>query len=235
MALGSFGAFLVVESVKRASARDASPLARLVDVVTSRDDRERTSVDQSLGRLWKRLEARVTGGGFAVLSGAIGTEPATSQELAFLKSFGKTPVRATGTFVGHGFESQFFMNVALAALVASRGQFNYQADGFGMEWKPGSPIENVLVTGTGHRRGEGLALLERIRHAWSTPIMVMMDDKGRPGVAVTGIGLITALGVGKASATGRDWRKVIPASSHQALRYRRAPHHNCRYRRYRCQ
>jgi 3-oxoacyl-[acyl-carrier-protein] synthase II len=165
LALGSFGTFLVVESIKHARARDARPLARLADVVTSRDDRERTGVDQSLSRLWKRLEARVTCGGFAVLSGAIGTEPATSQELAFLKSFDKTPVHATGTFVGHGFESQFSMNVALAALVASRGQLDSQADDLGMDWKSDHPIENVLVTGTGHRRGEGLALVERIHHA----------------------------------------------------------------------
>ena len=51
----------------------------------------------------------------AVLSGATGAEPATAEERAFLEAHNDIAVRATGSYLGHGVEPQFAMNVALAA------------------------------------------------------------------------------------------------------------------------
>ena len=51
-----------------------------------------------------------------MISGATGAEPATAEERAFLASTPDIAVRATGTYLGHGFEPQFPMNVALAAM-----------------------------------------------------------------------------------------------------------------------
>jgi 3-oxoacyl-[acyl-carrier-protein] synthase II len=161
---GSFGAFLVVESRSHAARRGARPLAQLAAVVTDRTDRKYSGVDQSFDRLWKAVEARARCGRLAVLSGAIGIEPATSQERAFLDRFTDAPMRATGSHIGHGFEPQFAMNVALAALASSRGRMFADPARAGRQPQEAS-IDRVLVTGTGHRRGEGLALVERVHDA----------------------------------------------------------------------
>ena len=80
---------------------------------------------------------------------------------SFLASFGDTPIRATGTYFGYGFETQFSMNVALAALATSKGILFPSDNTCGVERETGGPIDTVLVTGTGHWRGEGLALVEK--------------------------------------------------------------------------
>jgi 3-oxoacyl-[acyl-carrier-protein] synthase II len=162
VAPGSFGAFLLIESRSHAERRGARPLARLAAVATGRIDRARGGVDQSFDRLWKTLEPRAMHGRMAVLSGAAGAEPATSQERAFLERFAQTPLRATGSYIGHGSEAQFSMNVALAALGSSQGRLFPPADRCGLEREAQGPIEQVLVTAAGHRRGEGLALVERV-------------------------------------------------------------------------
>src|SRR5205823_9009765 len=54
--------------------------------------------------------------GIAVLSGATGAQPATAEERAWLMSMSALPVRATGSYLGHGLEPQFAMNIALATL-----------------------------------------------------------------------------------------------------------------------
>ena len=160
IALGSFGAFLVIESKAHATARKARPMARLAAVVTDRVNRSRVGVDRSFERMWKTLAAPEQDR-IAVLSGACGAEPVTSQEQAFLATLGGVPVRATGTYVGHGFESQFSMNVALAALASSRGKF-FESDEGGSRREPDGPVARFLVTAAGHRRGEGLALVEPV-------------------------------------------------------------------------
>jgi 3-oxoacyl-[acyl-carrier-protein] synthase II len=99
----------------------------------------------------------------AILSGAAGAEPATSEEGSFLSSFGDIPIRATASSVGYGFESQFSMNVALAALATSKGTLFPSANVIGGERETARPVDTVLVTGTGHWRGEGLALVEKAR------------------------------------------------------------------------
>ena len=70
--------------------------------------------------------------------------------------------RATGTHLGHGVEPQFAMNVALAAIALQHGRLFSSHDTTGFEREPTAPLRQAVVTGVGHWRGEGLALVERI-------------------------------------------------------------------------
>src|SRR6202048_400168 len=117
MVLGSFGAFLVLEARSHAEARGAKPLARLLAVLSDRSRRSDSAVTATLAGIWQRRAPTRAAGQIAILSGATGTEPATSDERYWLKTMPELPVRATGSYIGHGFEPQFAMNVALATVV----------------------------------------------------------------------------------------------------------------------
>jgi 3-oxoacyl-[acyl-carrier-protein] synthase II len=160
-ALGSMGAFLVLESSDNARARGANPLARLTSVVNARSDRKPGDVTATLGRLWDKIAPRPGKAG-AVISGATGVEPATSEERAFLASHPEFVVRATGTRIGHGVEPQFAMNIALAAIALQRGALFASQDATGFERAGEQALAQAVVTGVGHWRGEGLALVEKI-------------------------------------------------------------------------
>ena len=71
-------------------------------------------------------------------------------------------VRATGSYLGHGLEPQFPMNIALATVVLGHGSLFPSCDSTGLERSTTEDLTQVLVTGVGHWRGEGLALVERI-------------------------------------------------------------------------
>ena len=157
-ALGSLGAFLVIESRKHAEARGAKRLARLSAVHADRSSRNPGDVTAGLAKLWSKIAGSLHKGKVAVISGASGAAPATAEERAFLDQHGDVAVRATGTYLGHALEPLFPMNVALAALAVSRGSL----------FPPGSSVERpmdgsltqAVVTSVGHWRGEGLALVE---------------------------------------------------------------------------
>ncbi len=159
-ALGSLGAFLVLEERQHAQKRGASPIARLTRVVSDRAVREPGAITQTLETLWRSLAPQASG--CAVLSGATGAEPATGDERAFLKAHAALPVRATGTFIGHGFEPQFPMNIALAALCVNRRRLFPPHDRSGTEQAAEGSIQRIVVTGVGHWRGEGMALVEAV-------------------------------------------------------------------------
>jgi 3-oxoacyl-[acyl-carrier-protein] synthase II len=161
MALGSLGAFLVLEARDHAEARQAKPFARLSRVVSDRSNRPAGSITAALERMWDTLAPQQ--GQVAVVSGATGAEPATGEERAFLGGHPDVAVRATGSRLGHGFEPQFAMNIALAALALGRGELFAPGDTSGVETvRPGS-LEQIVVTGVGHWRGEGMALVEQAR------------------------------------------------------------------------
>jgi 3-oxoacyl-[acyl-carrier-protein] synthase II len=162
MALGSFGAFLVIESRTHAEQRGARPLARLVSVVSDRCRREPGMVLHSLRGLWAKLAPAVDPAHAAVLSGATGIEPITSEEREFLTGLPGLPVRATGTHLGHGVEAQFVLNIALAALAVGRGTLFPSRDSTGLEQPMAASLRQALVTGVGLWRGEGMALVEAI-------------------------------------------------------------------------
>ena len=160
MALGSLGAFLVLEGAEHAAARGAKALARLSRVMSDRTRRRPGEAGAALARMWDSVAPQVSPQHAAIISGATGAEPATSEEHDFLKGRG-VPVRATGTYIGHGPEAQFPMNVAIAALALGRGAL-YPADGGSDIGSSSGPLRQVIVTGVGHWRGEGIALLEGI-------------------------------------------------------------------------
>jgi 3-oxoacyl-[acyl-carrier-protein] synthase II len=160
-ALGSMGAFLVLESRSHAEARGAKPVARLAGVVNARSDRKPGDVAATLGRLWDEV-APARGKSGAIISGATGVEPATSEERAFLGAHPEFAVRATGTHLGHGVEPQFAMNIALAAIAIQRGALFASQDATGFERPADGALAQAVVTGVGHWRGEGLALVEKV-------------------------------------------------------------------------
>ena len=161
-ALGSLGAFLVLETRAHAEARGAKPLARLTAVLSDRAKRQQGSVTAGLSRLWDKVKDKIKAGQAAVLSGATGAEAATAEERAFLEAHGDLAVRATGSYLGHGLEPQFPMNVALAAVALGHGSLFPPCDSTGLERPMSGPLSQVLVTSVGHWRGEGLALVEKV-------------------------------------------------------------------------
>ncbi len=161
-ALASLGAFLVVEARDHAEKRGAKPLSRLTAVVSDRANRKPGTITQALSRLWDKLKDRIKVGHAAILSGATGANPATGEERQFLEQHPDLAVRATGSYLGHGLEPQFPINIALATVALGRGSLFPPCDSTGLERPMNGDLTQVLVTGVGHWRGEGLALVERI-------------------------------------------------------------------------
>jgi len=162
LAVGSLGAFLVIEGRDYAEARGAKPLARLATVLSDRSSRGGGAITTALASLWDKIKDKVKSGHAAVLSGATGAEPATSEERAFLEANPDLAVRATGSYLGHGAEPQFIVNVALAAIALGYGKLFPPCDNTGLEKPMDADLSQVLVTGVGHWRGEALALVERV-------------------------------------------------------------------------
>ena len=162
MVLGSLGAFLVLEARGHAEARNAKPLARLSGVLSERSNRTAGTIPAALARLWQRLVPPPMPAGIAVISGATGAQPATGEERAWLKTLPDVPVRATSSILGHGFEPQFAMNIALAALALGREKLFPAMDSSGVEREYEGPLERVAVTAVGHWRGEGMALVDAV-------------------------------------------------------------------------
>jgi 3-oxoacyl-[acyl-carrier-protein] synthase II len=163
MATGSLGAFLVIEEKTHALARSASPLARLSVVLCGHARRRRGAIIATLERLWDDIAPRLKAGGCAMISGASGIEPITTEEREFLASRRDIAVRATASHLGHGIEAQFPMNIALAALAVSRGRLFPSFDPSGFERAMDAPLRQVVVTAVGQSVGEGLALIEAER------------------------------------------------------------------------
>ena len=160
-ALGSGGVFLVIESRAHAEARGAKPFARLSSVVADRAPRKHSGeITSVLESLWSKVGARA--GSTAIITGATGAEPATAEERAFLRAHPELPVRATGTTFGHMLETQFPLGLAVAALSLSRKSLFPPADSSGQEIEMSKPPTQIVVIGTGHWRGEGMALVEAV-------------------------------------------------------------------------
>jgi 3-oxoacyl-[acyl-carrier-protein] synthase II len=158
---GSAGVFLVIESKAHALARGAKPFARLSNVVADQARRKHPGeVTASLKALWSKLGKLKDKG--AIITGATGAEPVTSEERTFLGEHPDFAVRATGTSFGHTMEAQFPLGIGLAALAISRGALFPSNDSTGLEIEMPSPPTQIVVIGAGHWRGEGMALVEAI-------------------------------------------------------------------------
>jgi len=170
--MGSLGAFLVLESDAHAKARGRKPYGRISAVASgqakrSTDERyEAGNADPLLQELNAKLDAPLRPGALGVLSGASGVESATSNELGWLdglESNGVAPaIRAFGTLLGHSVEAHFPAGLALAALAIAEGRFFRPFDDSGRERLFEGAPTRLLVTGWGHWRGEGLALVETV-------------------------------------------------------------------------
>jgi 3-oxoacyl-[acyl-carrier-protein] synthase II len=165
MALGNMGAFLMLESRKHAQARGARAHARIKTVRSDRAARQPGDIEATLRRQWESIAGEINRERAAVISGASGLEPATSAEHLLLKEIG-LPIRNTGTYIGHGVETQFMANLAIASAAVERGRL-YPAGGPDPAGGPAdagagpSDLSQVVVTGIANWRGEGLALIER--------------------------------------------------------------------------
>ena len=161
VALGSIGAFLVIEAREHAEARGAKPLARIAAVRSDHSKRAPSDVTVTLAREFDAIKDKIDTGHAAVLSGATGSAVATAEERAFLEAHPDLAVRATGTYLGHGPEPQFVMNIALAAIALGHASLFPPCDASGLERPMSGELRQVVVTGVGHWRGEGMALIER--------------------------------------------------------------------------
>jgi 3-oxoacyl-[acyl-carrier-protein] synthase II len=154
------GAFLVLESKEHALKRGAKPRARISKVYSDRNARTEGAAEANLRREWQAISAEVDRKHAAIISGAAGLEPATSAELTVLKDIG-LPVRNTGTYIGHGVDSQFMANLAIGCAVIEHGKL-FAPTGTGDIGESPPGLSQVVVTSVGNWRGEGLALLERV-------------------------------------------------------------------------
>ena len=163
-ALGSLGAFLVIEGRDYAEKRGAKPLARLTAVrLRPLAATSRASVTEALDRLWDKLKQRLRPGQCRDSLRRDGRRPGDRRGTGLSRSAtADLAVRATGTYLGHGMEPQFAMNVALAAIALGHGSLFPPHDPTGLERPMNGDLQQVLVTGVGHWRGEGLALVERV-------------------------------------------------------------------------
>ncbi len=162
LVLGSLGAFLVLEERAHAERRGAKPLARLSRIASDRTQRRPGDIVQAIERMWSACEPELSPAGLAVISGASGAEPATSEERRFLEAHAGIPVRATGSYIGHSMEPQFIMNIGLAALTLGHGRLFPTHDPAGFEQPMEGGLRQVVVTSIGYWRGEGLALVDAV-------------------------------------------------------------------------
>jgi 3-oxoacyl-[acyl-carrier-protein] synthase II len=162
MALGSIGAFLVLEQAQHARARGAQPIAKLTQVLSETAPSNDSARTAALESLWSALQPSLASSGVGIVSGASGAEPATAIERAFLNQLGERPLRASGSHTGHGLQAQFPMNVGIAALLLQQGRLYPASDAFERRVQADDAVRQIVVTGVGRHYGEGLALLEAV-------------------------------------------------------------------------
>ncbi|MEE9586431.1 MAG: beta-ketoacyl-ACP synthase II, partial [Hyphomicrobiaceae bacterium] len=161
----SIGAFLVLEDRANADARGAKVYAEIQEVFSARCNRERGAAASNAQTQFSAIEDGLHDGPLAILSGASGAEPTTSEELGFLRSLGQqgheVAVRTYGTILGHGVEAHFPLGIALAALAVHNGAFFPPFDRSGVEREFAGRPEQIIITNWGHWRGEALALVDK--------------------------------------------------------------------------
>jgi 3-oxoacyl-[acyl-carrier-protein] synthase II len=164
MIMGSAGAFLVLESRKHAEARGAKPYARINTVVSDRCNRQQGAARKVADSLLEKVAGEIPTGPLAVLSGCCGVQPQLSEEREFLNDLsekGINPaIRGVTTVLGNTMEAQFPVNVILASLAISKGEFFDPFDDSGVEKEFSGHPQRVLISSWGHWRGESLALVD---------------------------------------------------------------------------
>ncbi|QCK88194.1 beta-ketoacyl-ACP synthase [Phreatobacter aquaticus] len=159
--LGSIGAFLVIEAREHAEKRGAKPIARLASVTSDRTARKPGQAEHSLAVQWNLISPGLIPGATVVVSGATGIAEPVAIERDLLDQR-RVPTRATGSVIGHGVEAAFPANVALAAMMVSKGQAIPPVGGSANEAGMTRKVKQAVVTSVGHWRGEGMGLVEAI-------------------------------------------------------------------------
>jgi 3-oxoacyl-[acyl-carrier-protein] synthase II len=160
VAFATMAAFLVLESRDHALARGARAHARVGPVQSDRDSRQPGAIETRLRRQMDAIAPQLDPTRAAIVSGAAGLEPATSAERNALKQTG-LPVRNTGTYIGHGLDTQFPASLAIACLAIKHGKL-FAPAGSGDIGDSPAGLTQAVVTSVGNWRGEGLALIERV-------------------------------------------------------------------------
>ncbi len=160
IAFATMGAFLMLESREHAENRGAKARARISPVYSDRNLRRGDEIEASLQQHWQAISAKVDRAHAGVISGAAGLEPATSAEMHALKEIG-LPVRNTGTYIGHGVDTQFVANLGIACAAVEHGKL-FAPTGSGDFGSSPADLSQAVVTSVGNWRGEGLALVERV-------------------------------------------------------------------------
>ena len=159
IAFATMGAFLVLESPDHAKARGARPRARISEVYSDRNMRRPGESEAALRRHWQAVAGRVDHAHTGIISGATGLGPATATELGVLQEIG-LPVRNTGTYIGHGVDTQFIASLGVACAAIEHGKL-FAPTGSGDSGESPPDLSQAIVTSVGHYRGEGLTLIER--------------------------------------------------------------------------
>ncbi len=157
MVVGSLGCFLVIESRTHAAQRGVQAVAHIASIKTARCRREPGQATANARAQLADLAGQFDPTTTAVISGASGNAPVTTEEKAFLDALG-LPVRAVATALGHGLEPSFPASLALAALAVKHGALFAPLEP--VEATMAGPLKQALVTSWGHWRGEALALVE---------------------------------------------------------------------------
>lgn len=165
MIAGSAGAFLVLESREHAQARGAKPYARISSVQSDRCNRQADGARGNADKMLANLAGKIHKGPLPVLTGCSGIQPQLTEEHEFLDSLAEhdiqPAIRAVTSVFGNTIEAQFPVNVALAALALSKGNFFDPFDESGVEIPWSGTPEQVLISTWGHWRGESLALVDK--------------------------------------------------------------------------
>src|SRR5262249_59439591 len=117
LALGWVGAFVVLENRAHATARGATPIARLSAAASGYSRRAQPgAIKDELARMWPRVAGALRPAGAAVISGATGAAPATAEEKDFRAAQSEPPGRATGSLAPPRLQPQMQVNVARTQL-----------------------------------------------------------------------------------------------------------------------
>ncbi|MDY8109927.1 beta-ketoacyl-ACP synthase [Fulvimarina sp. 2208YS6-2-32] len=158
IAIGSVGAFLILESPDHAERRGANVYARLVSAVGDRGRRD----DGRLEKRFSDLLPAVDPADLLILSGASGLADHAKVETEALDAAYPDAARiAYGSMLGHSFEAHVPAGIALAAGALSKRTMFSRTD-LANERAQAAPARHALVTTIGHLHAEGACYLEAV-------------------------------------------------------------------------
>ena len=108
----------------------------------------------------ERARAIMREHGVPILPGSSGVLQSAEEAAELAKEIG-LPVRNTGTYIGHGVDTQFMANLGIGCAVIEHGKL-FAPTGSGDAGASPSDLRQVVVTSMGNWRGDGMAFLERV-------------------------------------------------------------------------